>query len=77
MPKQVIVEGATTIRSLDPGSIRGVDAGRILKIRYFGRPLHKIIASYLRLSYGLQGLMHMEEFYATVADQADAPKITI
>jgi len=77
MPSQGFVEGAITIRSLDPGSIRRVDAGRVLMIRYFGRPLHKIIASYLRLSYGLQGLMQMEEFYATVDDQADAPKITI
>jgi len=54
-----------------------MDAGRVLRIRYFGRPLHKSMASYLRLSYGLQRLMQMEEFDANVDDQADAPNVTI
>ena len=74
---QLIVEAAFMIRSLGPVNLRGLDAGRVLNIRYFGRPLHKSMASYVRLSYGHQGLMQMEESNASIDDQADVPNITI
>jgi len=75
MPNQLIVKGVITIRSLDPESLPGVDAGRVLKIRYVGRLLlvHKSMTSYVRFS----GTHAMEESDASVDDQANTPNITI
>ena len=77
MPNQLIVEGAITVRSSDPGSLPEVDAGTRSEDSMFGRPPPKSMTSYVRLPCGLQKLMETEEFDASVDDQADAPKIII